>query len=66
MAIPQHLDTFVLGDRKVTPEVEVNPQTMEAEIHVQLTDTKTGALIEGKTFKDEGEYLEYVKSLIGN
>lgn len=65
MPILQHLDTFYLGDRIVTPQVIVDKRTMQPVIYVRVTDAISGAPIEVKVVKDEDAYLEYVESLIG-
>jgi hypothetical protein len=38
---------------------------MEVEIEVHVTDAKTNAVIETKTFSSVEAYLKYVKGLLG-
>jgi hypothetical protein len=65
MAIPQHLDTFYLGDRIVTPQIIIDKRTMQPIIYVRVTAAISGSTIEVKVVRDENAYLEYVESLIG-
>jgi hypothetical protein len=65
MAILAHLDTFYPADRIVSPQMVFNKRTMEPMIYVQVTGSKSGAIIETKIVMDEDAYLEYVDNLIG-
>ena len=65
MAIPSRLDGFAIGNRIITPHVVSNKDTTEVEIEVYVTDAKTNAIIETKTFDEEEAYLKYVKTTLG-
>jgi hypothetical protein len=66
MPIPPRLDGFAIGHRIITPHVVSNKDTAEVEIEVYVTDAKTNAVIETKTFSDEEAYLGYVKKMFRN
>ncbi len=65
MAIRNRLDGFAVGNRIITSHVVSNKDTSQVEFEVQVTDSRTNAVIETRIFGSEKAYLKYVKTTLG-